>query len=55
MKTRVLKTAVLFAEIVGEFLAVAAAVAGYLFWRVEQGPLEVGAIEAAAESAINRQ
>ena len=55
MKTRALKTAVLVAEIFGELIAVAAACAGYLFWRLEQGPLQVGVIEAAAETAINRQ
>ena len=55
MKPRILKGAVLVVEIIGVILAVAAASVGYLLWRANQGPVELGLARQPIISAVNRQ
>ncbi len=55
MRSQLLNFAILSIEVVGALLAVFAACAGYLFWRVDQGPIYLDFFEAAAEVAVDRQ
>ena len=51
---RLAKAGLVALEIAGVFLAVAAAAAGFLAWRIQSGPVSLSAFRASAEFAIER-
>jgi len=55
MKARALQLAIVILEVAGVLVAIAAAAAGYLFWRLEQGPLDLSFFHASIESAVDNQ
>jgi len=55
MKKRTIKLAILSVEILGAIVAIAAAVAAYLFWRLDHSSIELGLLEGQATNAIENQ
>ena len=55
MKRALLKNAILVVEVCGVLIALAAALTGYMFWRLEQGPMRLTALEGTANTLIEGQ
>lgn len=53
-KIRAGKAGILILEALGAAAAVVAALAGYVLWRIEQGPTEIGLLARASEFAVER-
>jgi hypothetical protein len=53
-KSRVAKAGLIALEIIGVLVAVVAALAAFLIWRIERGPVSLGFFKGSAEFAIER-